>query len=229
MNGGDEDAIEPWREATEQGENSESQQNQSDSEAKQSESEAVGNSVEETAGSESVEEGETLSVDELVEQLELATRKAEENWEKLLRTQADMDNLRRRTTKDVENAHKFGLEKFVRELLPVLDSLELGIRAAVGDSPEVAKLREGSELTLKLFRTVIEKFSIAAVDPVGEMFNPEKHQAMSMQPTADAEPNSIVSVYQKGYLLNERLIRPAMVIVAQALDENSAAKIDEQA
>lgn len=230
MIGGDEDALEPQRDATEQPEQADARMEQSGAGAKQDESQTPGKGpVEETGESESIPEEDTVSVDEFVEQLELATQKAEENWEKLLRVQADMDNLRRRTTKDIENAHKFGLEKFVRELLPVLDSLELGIQAGVGDSPEAAKWREGSELTLKLFHTVFEKMNIVPVDPVGEMFNPEKHQAMSMQATADAEPNTIVNVVQKGYLLNERLMRPAMVIVAQALDQDTSAKIDEQA
>lgn len=170
---------------------------------------------------------ESLSLDELSRQLELANSKADDNWNKFVRTQAEMENLRRRTEKDLQNAHKYGLEKFIRELLPVVDSLELGIKAATADLPEIHKLREGSELTLKLFASILEKFNCFPIDPLGEVFNPERHQAMSMQPSADAEPNTVLTVFQKGYLLNERLIRPAMVVVAQA--EAPQTKIDEQA
>lgn len=173
------------------------------------------------------EEVESLSAEELSRQLELTNHKAEENWDKFVRVQAEMENLRRRTEKDLQNAHKFGLENFIKELLPVVDSLELGLQAVAGDSPEFIKLREGSELTLKQLLSVLEKFNCVTIDPVGEAFNPEKHQAMSMQPAPDAEPNTVLTVFQKGYLLNERLLRPAMVVVAQA--DAAPTKIDEQA
>ncbi len=171
------------------------------------------------------------TVDELQKQLAAAEKKATENWDKMLRMQAEMENIRRRTRIDLENAHKFALENFAKELLTVMDSLELGIQAANGDSPEVVKLREGSELTKKQFEAVFEKFNIEAIDPVGQPFDPEKHQAMSMMPSADVEPNTVLNVFQKGYLLNDRLIRPAMVVVAKAEDKprGDSAKIDEQA
>jgi molecular chaperone GrpE len=146
-----------------------------------------------------------------------ATRRAEENWEKLLRTQAEFENLKRRSEKDLQNAHKFGLEKFARELLPVADSLELGLNVETSENPEAQKLREGMELTLKQLMSSLQKFNVAVVDPAGERFNPELHQAMAMQPTDDVEPNTVIKVFQKGYLLNERLLRPAMVVVAQAV------------
>ncbi len=146
-----------------------------------------------------------------------ATRRAEENWEKLLRTQAELENLKRRSEKDLQNAHKFGLEKFARELLPVADSLELGLNVETSENPEAQKLREGMELTLKQLMSSLQKFNVAVVDPAGERFNPELHQAMAMQPTDDVEPNTVIKVFQKGYLLNERLLRPAMVVVAQAV------------
>jgi molecular chaperone GrpE len=157
-----------------------------------------------------------------------AARKAEENWEKFVRAQAELENLKRRAEKDLQNAHKFALEKFAKELLGVIDSLELGLQAATGDSPEVLKLREGMELTLKQFLAALEKFNVRPVDPEGEKFNPELHQAMAMQPSDTAEPNTVVKVFQKGYLLNERLLRPAMVVIAQAAAQQPA-RIDEQA
>lgn len=158
-----------------------------------------------------------ISAEQLTAALAQAMKSAEENWDKLVRTQAEMENLRRRTEKDLQNVHKYALEKFAKELLVVLDSLELGIQAATGDSPEVAKLREGTELTLKQFCSVLEKFDVLPVDPMGQRFNPDLHQAMAMEPSASAEPNTVVKVFQKGYLLNDRLLRPAMVVIAQAV------------
>ena len=157
-----------------------------------------------------------VSVEELQKRLTQAESKASENWDKVLRIQAEMDNLKRRTQKDLDSAHKYGLEKFAKELLNVIDSLELGIQAATSDAPEVVKLKEGSELTIKQFETVFAKFNIEAIDPVGQPFNPEFHQAMTMLPSDDVEPNTVINVFQKGYVLNGRLIRPAMVVVAQA-------------
>jgi molecular chaperone GrpE len=159
---------------------------------------------------------EPTPIEQLAGQLTETTRKAEENWDKFVRTQAELENLKRRAEKDVQNAHKFALERFARELLTVIDSLELGLQAATGDSPDVQKLREGMELTLKQLQTALEKFNIRVVNPEGEKFNPELHQAMAMQPSDTAEPNTVIKVFQKGYLLNERLLRPAMVVIAQA-------------
>jgi len=169
-----------------------------------------------------------VSVAELQAQLAKAEAKATENWDKALRVQAEMENLKRRTQKDLDSAHKYGLEKFAKELLSVIDSLELGIQAATSDVPEVVKLREGSELTIKQFEAVFAKFNIEAIDPVGQPFNPEQHQAMTMQPSADVEPNTVINVFQKGYILNGRLIRPAMVVVSQAVAGEST-KVDGQA
>lgn len=182
-----------------------------------------------TEASAETEQGsvEPTSIKQLTEQLVAANRKAEENWDKFVRTQAEMENLRRRSEKELQNAHKYALEKFAKELLLVVDSLELGIQAASGDAPEIAKLREGSELTLKQFRGVLEKFNIQPVDPLGQKFNPELHQAMAMEPSASAEPNTVVKVLQKGYVLNDRLLRPAMVVIAQAMAEQP--RVDERA
>jgi molecular chaperone GrpE len=153
--------------------------------------------------------------DELGQLLHQAETKAQENWDKLLRVQAEMDNVRRRAERDVENAHKYALEKFAAELLPVKDSLELGVAAAQQDEADVAKLREGTELTLKLLEDALSKFGITLLDPLDQPFNPEFHQAMSMVESPDKEPNTVVAVMQKGYILNDRLLRPAMVVVAK--------------
>lgn len=167
---------------------------------------------------EMLEEEEALvqAEEQLVEQIKLAQQKAEENWEHLLRTKAEMENLRRRTQKDLENAHKYGIEKFVSALLPVVDSLELGLLAA--DDASAESLREGMNLTLNMVTQLFEKFNIEVVDPIQEKFDPELHQAMSIQPTNEVEPNTVITVMQKGYQLNGRLVRPAMVLVSKALE-----------
>ena len=183
---------------------------------------------------EDTEQVEEISFEVLEKKLKQTEKKAEENWDKAVRTQAAIENLKRRTQKDLENAHKYGLEKFAKELLSVIDSLELGIQASTSDNPEVIALRQGSELTIKQFEAVFAKFNIEALDPTGETFNPELHQAMTMQPNADVEPNTVLNVFQKGYILNGRLIRPAMVVVSQAAEPTVAPKgdsinLDEQA
>ncbi|MEN8260939.1 MAG: nucleotide exchange factor GrpE [Pseudomonadota bacterium] len=177
------------------------------------------------AEAEGAEEG--LSVEDLMQRLSEVEKKADESWEKFLRTQAEMENLRRRTEKELQSAHKFALEKFAKELLPVIDSLEYGLNAASAENADIQQLREGGELTLKQFQAALEKFNIEPLNPLGEPFNPEQHQAMAMQPSADVEPNTVLTVFQKGYMLNGRLLRPAMVVVARAMD--AAPKIDEQA
>jgi len=165
---------------------------------------------------------ETRTPEEWAEALAKAEQKAQENWDKVLRTQADLENIKRRSEKDLQNAHKFGIEKFARELLPVADSLELGLSVETAGSPEVQKLREGMELTLKQLLSSLEKFNVVQVNPEGEKFNPEWHQAMAMQPTDEVEPNTVLKVYQKGYLLSDRLLRPAMVVVAQDIGSSGA-------
>lgn len=134
--------------------------------------------------------------------------------DKAVRAQAEMENLRKRTARDVENAHKYALEKFVQELLPVIDSLELGLSTSV-DIENAEDLRKGMDLTLEMFKTVIEKFGVVIVNPETEKFDPEFHEAISMQETKNVKSGEIVAVMQKGYSLNGRLIRPAMVIVAK--------------
>ena len=161
------------------------------------------------------------TVEELKQELEEAKQKAHEAWDKSVRTQAEMENLKRRTQKDLEDAHKFALTSFGKELLPVFDSLVLGLQAATGDSEDVIKFREGSELTIKQFEALFAKFNIVAIDPMGMPFNAEQHQAMMMQVVEGTEPNTVVNVFQKGYLLNGRLLRPAMVVVAKAAEKPS--------
>ena len=156
------------------------------------------------------------SHEELLLTLQDAQAKADEYWNQLLRVKAELENFQRRAQRDLENAHKFALEKFVRELLPVVDSLELGLAAARGEGGDLEKVVEGMDLTLKMLQTVLEKFGVRAVNPAGEKFNPEHHQAMTTQPSDEVAPNTVLDVYQKGYTLNDRLVRPAMVVVSSS-------------
>lgn len=168
---------------------------------------------------------ETQTPEELTLLLEDARAKADEHWDQLVRTQAQMDNLRKRQERELENAHKYALERFVNELLPVRDSMEMGLAAAADENATIDHLREGTALTLKLFSDVMEKFNVVQVNPEGQPFDPELHQAMGMQPRSDVPPNTVVVVVQKGYTLNGRLVRPAMVMVSQA----APGSVDEQA
>lgn len=136
--------------------------------------------------------------------------------DQLLRAHAEMENVRRRAMRDVDQARKFGAEKLANEMLPLKESLDRGIEATAADGATVASLREGLELTQRQFMSAFEKIGIEELDPVGEPFNPEFHEAMVMQPSADAEPNTVLQVIQRGYTLNGRLMRPARVIVAAA-------------
>ncbi len=129
-----------------------------------------------------------------------------------MRASAELENVRKRAARDVENARKFALERFARELLAVKDSLEMGLAAA--ENATVDSLLEGKAATLKLLSNTLQQFGIVVVNPEGEPFDPEFHEAISMQPSSDVEPGSVVTVVQKGYTLNGRLLRPAMVIVA---------------
>ena len=153
-------------------------------------------------------------IDTLKAQLQEATAKAEQNWDAVLRTRADMENLRKRQTRELENAHKYALDKIAMELLPVRDTLEMGV-AAANTEADMSKIVEGTELTLKMLTQAIEKFKIVEVDPVGDKFDPDLHQAISMQEGTDKPANTVLTVMQKGYLLNDRLLRPAMVVIAK--------------
>lgn len=148
--------------------------------------------------------------------LEDARTKADENWDQVLRVRAELENLRKRHERDLEAARKYALDTFVSELLQVRDSLELGLQAAEDGTVDAEKLREGTALTLKLLGDVMGKFGVERIDPQGQPFNPDLHQAMTLQPRDDVPPNTVVSVIQKGYTLNGRLVRPALVMVSQA-------------
>ncbi|CAA6827424.1 MAG: Heat shock protein GrpE [uncultured Thiotrichaceae bacterium] len=154
---------------------------------------------------------ETEEQSEVEIALEKAEAKANENWDKFVRLQAEMDNLRRRNEKQVEDAHKYALKGFIDDLLPVVDSLEMG-RQAEGD---LDKIREGMDLTLKQFLAVLERQKVIAVSPEGDDFDPDLHQAVAMVPSPDHEDNKVINVMQKGYTINGRLIRPAMVAVCK--------------
>lgn len=144
--------------------------------------------------------------------LEELQAKADDNWDRYLRAAAELENVRKRATKDVEGARKYALERFGKELLAVKDSLELGLSTT--DKADVDSLLEGSAATLKLLSNTLQQFGIEEVDPAGEPFDPELHEAISMQPSDDVESGTVITVVQKGYSLNGRLLRPAMVIVA---------------
>ncbi|MDJ0794776.1 MAG: nucleotide exchange factor GrpE [Woeseiaceae bacterium] len=144
--------------------------------------------------------------------LAAAQKKATDSWDRYLRAAAELENVRKRAERDVEKAHKFALERFGKELLAVRDTLEMGLAAAEGATVE--SILEGKNATLKLLASTMQQFGIEQVDPLGEPFDPELHEAISVQPSEDVEPGSVVNVVQKGYTLNGRLLRPAMVIVA---------------
>ena len=142
----------------------------------------------------------------------------QETREQMLRIQAEMQNVRRRAERDVANAHKFALEKFAGELLPVVDNLERALAAIDCEDEAQKAVREGLELTLKSFVDVLNKFDLVAVNPIGEPFDPELSQAMAQVPNPELEPNTVMEVFQKGYTLSGRLLRPAMVVVSKAAE-----------
>lgn len=164
---------------------------------------------------ESVEQAEESFTEDVHAQLATALAEAEKNKDMALRVQAEMENARRRTRMDVEAAHKYALEKFVNELIPVVDSMELGVDAASKPDVSVESLKEGMDMTFKLLLDVLQKFDVERLDPKGEKFNPQLHEAMTMVPSPDHESNHVMEVFQKGYTLNKRLVRAARVIVAQ--------------
>ena len=146
--------------------------------------------------------------------------RADENWDKYLRVVAETDNIRKRATRDVENAHKYALENFSRELLAVVDSLEMGLVS--GKEAGTKSLIEGNQATLKLMLSIMQQFGIDEIDPHGEPFDSEIHEAMTTQSSSDVEPGSVLTVFQKGYTLNGRLLRPARVVVASEMTEDES-------
>lgn len=155
------------------------------------------------------------SHEELEQKLTAAEEKASQNWDRMLRIQAEMDNLQRRVERDIANAHKYALEKFVLELLPIIDSLERAIEAHLNEDSASGSLLDGVSMTLKMLYAALEKFSVQQVNPERQPFNPEHHQAVSTQADPNVKPGTVLTVLQKGYLLNGRLIRPALVVVAK--------------
>ncbi len=151
-------------------------------------------------------------------ELAAANAQIDAQKESVVRAAADVENIRRRAAQDVEKAHKFALEKFVNELLPVIDNMERAIEFSDKENETLKPVLEGVELTQKSFVDAVAKFGVEIVDPQGQKFNAEFHQAMAMQPSADVEPNTVIAVMQKGFTLNGRLLRPAMVMVSKAAD-----------
>ena len=160
-------------------------------------------------------ERELLGDDALSETEQLQQQLAESN-DQVLRIQAEMQNMRRRAERDVENAHKFALDRFAADLLPVVDNLERALTAINSDDDGQKAVAEGIQLTLKSFVDVLVRFKVEPIDPAGQPFDANLHQAVSMVPNADVEANTVIDVFQKGYTLNGRLIRPAMVVVSRA-------------
>jgi molecular chaperone GrpE len=154
-----------------------------------------------------------VELERLQQALSESEERAKSHWEQYLRAVADLDNVRKRAQRDIESANRYGLEKIAQELLPVRDSLELAVQNAARS--DVQHLVAGQEATLALLAKALEKFGVRVIDPQGEPFDPERHEAMMTQESATAEPNSVLQVVQPGYELNGRLLRPARVIVAR--------------
>ncbi|WP_372761623.1 nucleotide exchange factor GrpE [Pseudoalteromonas sp.] len=155
----------------------------------------------------------------LYAELEAAKQTINDQKDSVVRAAADVENMRRRAAQDVEKAHKFALEKFANELLPVIDNLERAIEFSDKENESLKPVLEGLDMTVKSFNDAVAKFGVEIVNPQGEQFNPDFHQAMSIQPSNDVSPNTVLAVMQKGYTLNGRLLRPAMVMVSKAADE----------
>jgi molecular chaperone GrpE len=154
-----------------------------------------------------------VELERLQQALSESEERAKSHWEQYLRAVAELENVRKRAQRDIESANRYGLEKLAQELLPVKDSLELAVASAA--KADAASLKEGAQATLALLAKALDKFGVKAIDPQGEPFDPARHEAMMAQPSASAEPNSVLNVIQPGYELNGRLLRPARVIVAK--------------
>lgn len=177
--------------------------------------------VAEASAAQAVEQDDVLAqanakIEQLQAQLNEANEQIESQKDSVVRAKAEVDNIRRRSAQDIDKAHKFALEKFAGELLPVIDNLERALGAADREHEILKPMVEGVELTLRSFLSTVEKFGIVEVNPQGDVFDPVKHQAMGMQESEEAAPNTVIAVMQKGYELNGRLIRPAMVMISKA-------------
>lgn len=203
------DAAEPAEPASDAGDTANPDRPSQPAGADQTDAAGAGSEVRETAdASDAPESGESVedSVDEL-------RQKAEDNWNRYLRIAAELENLRRRSARELEHAHKFGVERLIQAVLPVRDSIEAAI--AAGADADAKTLLEGERATLRLLDQALESVSVTEIDPLGEPFDPSRHEAMTVMPSAEAEPNSVLEVIQKGYEIHDRLIRPARVIVAK--------------
>ncbi|MDV5172329.1 nucleotide exchange factor GrpE [Photobacterium rosenbergii] len=182
-------------------------------------------SAEEEVVEMTLEEQQEARIAELEAALLTSEAKVREQQDSVLRARADVENMRRRSEQEVDKARKFALNKFAEELLPVIDNMERAIEMADKSDEAIKPMVEGVELTLKTMMGTVEKFGLKQLNPIGEAFNPEFHQAMSIQESAEHEPNTVMLVMQKGYELNGRVVRPAMVMVSKA----AAGNIDTQA
>ncbi|SEG46454.1 nucleotide exchange factor GrpE [Vibrio hangzhouensis] len=186
-----------------------------EAEAKEAEAEVVGSDADVEWNEESEQDIQEAKIAQLEAALLSSEAKVKEQQDSVLRAKADVENMRRRTEQEIDKARKYALNKFAEELLPVIDNLERAIAAADAENEAVKPIVEGVELTHKTFVDVVAKFGLKEINPEGEVFNPELHQAMSIQESADHEPNTVMFVMQKGYELNGRVIRPAMVMVSK--------------
>ncbi|GAL36123.1 MULTISPECIES: nucleotide exchange factor GrpE [Vibrio] len=189
--------------------------NTQEAEAKQEDAEVVGSDADVEWNEESEQDIQEAKIAQLEAALLSSEAKVKEQQDSVLRAKADVENMRRRTEQEIDKARKYALNKFAEELLPVIDNLERAIAAADAENEAVKPIVEGVEMTHKTFVDVVAKFGLKEINPEGEAFNPEQHQAMSIQESADHEPNTVMFVMQKGYELNGRVIRPAMVMVSK--------------
>ncbi|GAL21664.1 nucleotide exchange factor GrpE [Vibrio maritimus] len=189
--------------------------NTQEAEAKQEDAEVVGSDADVEWNEESEQDIQEAKIAQLEAALLSSEAKVKEQQDSVLRAKADVENMRRRTEQEIDKARKYALNKFAEELLPVIDNLERAIAAADAENEVVKPIVEGVEMTHKTFVDVVAKFGLKEINPEGEAFNPEQHQAMSIQESADHEPNTVMFVMQKGYELNGRVIRPAMVMVSK--------------
>jgi len=172
--------------------------------------------ISDQAESESESESKTdTSEEDTEQQLLKAQATIKDYWDQIMRLKAEIENNIKRASRDIENAHKFALRNFAESLLPILDSMEMGQQAAESDKASLTSIAEGSQLTMSMFVQALEKHGLKQIDPVGESFDPDQHQAISIVEDENAESNTVISVMQKGFLLNDRLVRPAMVVVAK--------------
>lgn len=165
-------------------------------------------------------DGDVKNEDEVIEsnielELQQSQEKIEDYWDQIMRLKADIENNRKRSDRDIENAHKYALKNFIEALLPIVDSMEMGQAAAHAEKASLESIREGVDLTMNMFVQVLENQGLVKFDPKGETFDPDQHQAISMVEDKKAKSNTIISVVQKGFILNDRLVRPAMVVVAK--------------